>query len=342
VTEDKKVIHVDFGGGIKKRLTRKPPSDFSSTPGSWSREQTSISDLYSLGDVAKLFAMEPSRLNYWERSKFITRSGTRGKRRFYTFLDLVSIRTAKGLLDKGVPLAQVRHCIDALRTSLPKSARPLNSLRVFADGQTLVVKDDRGSFEPSTGQTVINFEVSALRDDVVRVLGRERAFKQNNVAYDFYLEGCRLDQDERTLEAAENSYRRAIEIDPSFTNAFINLGNLLYRQSKADMAELMYTRALQIDPDQPEACYNMGFLLYDRGDIHGALDYFQRCIRTAPSFADAHFNLAMVFEDLGKHREARPHWETYLRLDPTSAWAEIARSHLIPQITPPPPQPSSA
>lgn len=329
MNEEKKIIHVDFGSGTIKRSVRPGAASPPKEPISPSvRDQEPLTDLYTVPEVSKLFAIAPSRLKYWERCGFVVRSGKQGRRRFYTFLDLISIRTAKGLLDKGVDLRQVRRSIEALRASLPKNARPLNSLRVFADGHNLVVKDDHGRFEPSTGQTVIDFEVGSLSDDVVRVLGRDNGLKSSRAAYDYYLEGCRLDKDERTWDAAETAYRRALDLDPSLGNAYTNLGNVLFRRGKTDMAEVMFFRALQVDPEQPEAFYNLGFLKYDRGDTAGALESFNRAVQSSPSFADAHFNLAMVLEDLGHRQEARPHWETYLRLDPNSAWADIARTHL--------------
>ena len=47
---------------------------------------------------------------------------------------------------------------------------------------------------------------------------------------DAYLEGCRLDEDEATLDRAEACYRRAITLDPALANALTNLGNLRFRR----------------------------------------------------------------------------------------------------------------
>jgi tetratricopeptide (TPR) repeat protein len=287
-----------------------------------------LADVYSMRDAAKLFALSPSRLRYWERSAFITRSVQFGDQRYYSFEDLIGIRAAKELLDEGVALRSVRRSIEALRASLPRVARPLSSLRIVADGQTLLVRDDCGSYEPTTGQQRLDFEVSELRDDVVRVLRRSGRQSDLALAYQHYLEGCRFDEADNGWERAEAAYRRAIELDPSLANAFTNLGNLMYRRDRLDDAENLYVRALQVDPEQPEAFYNLGFLLYDRGDVPAAVLNFRRALRSDPSFADAHFNLAMALSDLGDQVEARQHWETYLRLDPESQWAEIARGHL--------------
>jgi tetratricopeptide (TPR) repeat protein len=309
--------------GPRGFLASQPPE-----PDARPRSKDPLADFYSVRDAAKLFSLSPSRLRYWERSGFLTRSIQLGEQRYYSFEDLIGIRAAKELLDEGVALQSVRRNIVALRASLPRVARPLSSLRIVADGQTLLVRDDQGSYEPATGQLRLDFEVSALRDDVVRVLRRSGRQSDFTLAYQHYLEGCRFDEEESSFERAEAAYRRALQLDPSLANALTNLGNLMYRRRRMEEAENLYVRALQIDPEQPEAFYNLGFLLYDRGDAQAAVLNFRRALRSDPSFADAHFNLAMALSDLGKHGEAREHWETYLKLDPDSPWAEIARGHL--------------
>lgn len=323
------VIHVDFGEGIRKRppqrrvLPSVPPEGEARA-----RVRDPMGDVYSLEDAAKLFGISPGRLRSWERSGFIERSARSGEKRSYSFQDLISIRAARELLDEGVPLQTVRQSIAALRTSLPRVARPLSALRIVAEGQRLIVRDDHGDYEARTGQMRLDFDVSDLRDDVVRVLRRSGRQNDSSMAYQHYLEGCRLDEDESSFEQAEQAYRRAVELDPSLANAYTNLGNLMYRRGDAEQAENLYVRALKLDPEQPEAFYNLGFLLFERGDTDSAILNFRRAVRSDPAFADAHFNLAMALCELGDAASARTHWETYLALDPKSPWAEIARRQL--------------
>jgi tetratricopeptide (TPR) repeat protein len=327
------IIHVDFASRMGRRFVPVRASDDAELANQADQaelepQRDPLSDLYTLRDAAKLFRLSESRLRYWEKSGFIVRSSEISSRRYYTFQDLIGIRAARELLDQGVPLRSVHKSLRALRDSLPKVSRPLSSLRIVADGQTLVVRDDRGAYDALTGQLVLDFEVNSLRDDVVRVLKRSGRENEHRRAYESYLEGCRLDEDEHTFDAAEAAYLRAIELDPSLANALTNLGNLMFKRDRLNEAERLYERALKIDPDQPEAHYNFGFLLFERGLVRQATESFQRALRSDPSFADAHFNLAMAFQELEQSSEARPHWEAYLKLDPGSPWAEIARRHL--------------
>lgn len=328
------VIHVAFGrDGVGTRIAAPAPlaPSPSGAPKPHKPSDDPLADLYSTADVAKLFDLKESRLRSWAKSGFITPSATVGKKQLYTFQDLVSVRAAKALLERGVPQKRVKDSVDAIRRTLPKVTRPLAELRVTEEGGSVVMRDRLGAFVPTTGQQVIDFDVSAVRDDVVRVLRTGPTAEARRSAYEHYLEGCRLDEDEATFERAEAAYLAALRLDASLGNAHTNLGNLCYRRGRVEDARRHYTNALRIDGEQPEAHYNLGFLALDAGDPTNAVLSFERALASDPSFADAHFNLAMAYEELGRARDAKPHWETYLALEPAGSWASIAERYLAPR-----------
>jgi tetratricopeptide (TPR) repeat protein len=185
-----------------------------------------------------------------------------------------------------------------------------------------------GAFEPLTGQMVLDFEVKALRDDVVRVLrpsaGRERA----RTAYELYLRASQLDEDPLSMDDAEVLYREAITLDPWLAIAYTNLGNIRFRRHDAEAAELLYKKALEIDVRQPEAQYNLGYVMLERGQPELSVPLFHGAIEADPKFSDAYFNLAMAYEQIGETSKARPFWKSYISLEPTGTWTEIAKRHL--------------
>lgn len=328
------VIHVRFGPGGGRRV--EPPDEprveepkRGTRALDKERRREPYGELFGRAEVSRLFGIPQSRLAYWARTDFITPSGKVGRRRYYTFQDLIGIRAAKELLDRGVPLQTVRRSLQHLMQTLPHVTRPLNELRVRTDGQTIVVHDSERVFEAETGQLQFDFEVRAIRDEVVRVLRPNQPDpERRRRAYESYLEGCRLDEDPATFDRAEACYREAITLDPTLANALTNWGNLRFRRGDIEEAERLYTKALSIDEGQPEAYYNLGFLAYERGDMVEAARLFASAVKLDPGFADAHFNLAMALEEAGRREEARTHWESYLELDPEGPWAEIARRHL--------------
>jgi tetratricopeptide (TPR) repeat protein len=206
--------------------------------------------------------------------------------------------------------------------------RPLQELRIVSDGKSVVVRADGAAFEPVSGQLVIDFQVNALREDVVRMLRPDTEKQRARTAYDLYSKASAIDEDPTSFDEAEKLYKRAVELDPKLAIAYTNLGNIRFRRGDEKGAEELYRHALEIDDRQPEAHYNLGYVLLERGDARRSVPCFQRALDADPRFADAHFNLAMAFEQLGERAKARPHWKRYLEIEPSGTWAEIAKQHL--------------
>jgi tetratricopeptide (TPR) repeat protein len=331
-SEPDKVIHVIFGPGGGRASSPPPskPSDRSHAselpPPPLGREP--VSDLFTGPEVAKLLGLSSGRLRALDRAGIVSPSGRRRGRRAYTFPDIIALRAARDLLARKVRLRDVARAIDNIRGSLPKVTRPLAELRIVSDGKRVVVKSSAYSYEPLTGQMLLDFDVKALRDDVVRVLrpvvGQERA----RTAYDLYVKASQLDEDPATLDEAEELYQRALEMDPWLAIAYTNLGNIRFRRGDEEEAERLYRKALTLDTTQPEAQYNLGYVMLERGRPVEAIGHFKGAIASDPQFADAYFNLAMAYEQAGESAKARPCWRKYLEIEPTGTWAEIAKKHL--------------
>ena len=214
-------------------------------------------DFYSREDVARLFGMPLARLSAWERAGLARPSAEDNGRRRYAFGDLVVLRAANDLVNRGVAVARIRVALDAVRRALPPTAR-LSDLRILCDGRRVIVRDARGSYDPLTGQMLLDFDVGSLRDAVVRALPVRSSARSARTAYDHYLDGCRLDGDESSRPRAEAAYRRAIALDPALACAYTNLGRVRLLFDDRVEAEALFVRAMQLDPAQPEAAWNLG------------------------------------------------------------------------------------
>jgi tetratricopeptide (TPR) repeat protein len=326
---EEKIIHVVFGPGggrVREDARAVAAGDSSPPPPSAAREP--VTDLFTRAEVSRLLGVSVARLSTLDRTGVVAPSGRRRGRRAYTFTDLIALRTAQGLLERHVRLRDVTRAIAALKKSLPSVTRPLVELKIASDGKRVVVYSNDGAYEPVTGQLLLDLHVSALRDDVVRLLrptaGRERA----RTAYELYLHASQLDEDQGTMAEAEALYAQAIELDPWLSIAYTNLGNIRFRRHDVTEAEALYRKALSIDPKQPEAQYNLGYVMLERGESNLAVPLFRGAIESDPKFSDAYFNLAMAYEQLGEPSKARPYWKSYVELEPEGTWTEIARRHL--------------
>jgi tetratricopeptide (TPR) repeat protein len=335
-----KVIHVIFGPG-GGRITATPADGAAggrgqdAVSGSSSRAQLAsvpgrepVSETFTAADVARLLGLSAGRLRSLEKAGVVVPTALKGKRRAYTFPDVIALRVARDLFEKRIKMREVAEAVQNLRRALPKVTRPLAELRIVSDGRRLVVKSTSGTFEPATGQMMLDFEVKELRDDVVRVLRPAVSGERARSAYDLYVQASALDENPATMDEAEALYRRAIDLDPGLAIAYTNLGNVCFRRGDEPAAEALYRRALGIDQAQPEAQYNLGYVMLERGQARESIDYFRGALKSDPRFADAYFNLAMAYEQVDEPSKARPCWRKYLEIEPTGTWAEIARKHL--------------
>lgn len=320
--EQGRVIRVDF-----QSRRRAEEAVLRTAAGDRGPERDPVTRTLARAEVATLFHVSVAQLRAWERAGILVPSQGDGRDALYTFGDLLAVRTAKGLLDGGFPTAQIRRAIEGLRKSLPALSQPLTDARVGHDGAQIVARHEGARFDPITGQLVFDFDVKALRDDVVRVL-RPKVSQRQQRAYERYLEGLRLDEDETTRGRAEEAYREAIALDPGLATALTNLGNLRLLAGDRDEAEGLYRRAMEADATQAEAPYNLAYMLVERGERAAAVGLFERAIALRPDFAEAHFNLALALSELGHRARARSHWKRYLELDPRGQWSPIARQHL--------------
>ncbi len=319
------IIHVNFRSGDRVAPPPPPPPARGADDPSASRDP--LTDVFSGREVARVLGLSESRLRSLDRAAIVSPTGRRNGKRAYTFQDLIALRATHGLLVSRVRLRDVAEAIGALKKTLPRVTRPLQELRIVSDGRRVVVRANEGAFEPATGQLVLDFEVTSLRDDVVRVL-RPDAATSARTAYDLYTRASALDENAATYDEAEALYLQALRFDPSLAIAYTNLGNVRFRRGDEEGALALYRKALHVDPFQPEAHYNIGYVALEHGDARTAVTHFEKALEADTRFADAHFNLAMALERVHDLARAKEHWQRYLALEPAGTWAEIARQHL--------------
>ena len=307
-------------------------------------------ELYSIRDVSKILAIQESRLRYWMQTGFVGPTVRKSSRFYYTFADLVSVKSAKDLLAAGLPLQKVRKNLEALKKTLPNDANAAARLRVCSDGETLIAMADDIAFQPMSGQIVMAFALPVLGERIAEVLalpGTQPVIEQvdddavpgeilpeptdahgGSTAYRYFMEACGAeDRGEDTL--AEHLLRQVLDLEPGMAAALTNLGNLLYGAGKLEDARGYYERAVEHDPGLAEARYNLANVLEDLGEPERAIAELRQVCITSPEFADAHYNLGVMLAKVGGAEQARAHLTRYLELDGTSTWSAHARGYLM-------------
>jgi tetratricopeptide (TPR) repeat protein len=107
------------------------------------------------------------------------------------------------------------------------------------------------------------------------------------------------------LEAAGNSLRRHLEMEPESVNGHFQLGRALLARERFDEAAAAFQRATQLKPDSGPAFYNLGFALARSGRTREALAPFREAIRHNPERIDSYVLLADLHVQLGENAKAR-------------------------------------
>jgi tetratricopeptide (TPR) repeat protein len=269
---------------------------------------------YTTRDVAKLLGFSEAQVRGFVRAGFIApRRGVHREFRF-SLQDMVLLRAAKALRET-VPPRRMRRALRRLQEQLP-AGRPLSAVRITAEGDQVVVRDGSSSWEPASGQLVLDFEVAELASKVEplarRAAQEARSDETNLDGEDWYRLGCDLEPHD--ADQARDAYRRALELDPGHVDALINLGRLLHEAGHPDAAEQHYRRALELRPADATAAFNRGVALEDLGRWEQAIDCYERALGADPKLQEAHFNLARLFERLGRRAAAIRHLKAYRSL----------------------------
>jgi tetratricopeptide (TPR) repeat protein len=265
---------------------------------------------YSTSEVSDLLGLKPHQIRRCVRNALVSPGrGERGEFRF-GFQDVVLLRTMKQLLESQVSSRRAARCLLKVRDRLP-DAKALSGVRVFAQGNAVVVSEESRVWDAESGQAWLDFQqnervcrVAQLDSEALLVLHEIDAWDSDA----WYNLG--LDLEELDPARAPDAYERAIELNPRNTDAYVNLGRLQQLAGDLASAERNYQLALDLNTDHQLALYNLGTIFDELDELDLALDYYRRA-RNVP---DAHYNLARICELRGDEFSARRHIREYRRM----------------------------
>jgi tetratricopeptide (TPR) repeat protein len=285
------------------------------------RGAAGLLERYTQREVGRILGVDAGRLRYWERLKLV-RPQARWGEKFYSFGDLVALRTVKRLTDNQIPARRVKRAVALVEQQFGEAPLPLQALRFLEQGRDVLVIPPGAAwpFSPIKQQWAFPFGTTGLAAKIHSMVGP--------TPEDLFQSALDCETNPETLPEAIENYRHVIDLAPDWVDAHINLGVSLYQLGKTDEARAEFLAAVRIDPLNGIARYNLGCVLEEQGEIDAAIEHLRRAARAMPAHADVHFNLALAYEKRGERRLAREQWMLYLRYAPNGLWADQARAHL--------------
>ncbi|MBK8792246.1 MAG: serine protease [Holophaga sp.] len=129
------------------------------------------------------------------------------------------------------------------------------------------------------------------------------------------------------LEAAQEAYGKALELDPSYARAWNNLGVVQDTLGESAKAVLSLRRAVQLQEHYGLAWLNLGSVCMNIQHFEEAAHAYQRGLARFPDEAQSWVRLALCEEKLGRREAAIRHLRIALRLRPMQVewWTDLAQ-----------------
>lgn len=251
---------------------------------------------YSVRETSELVGLTPRQIRALITEDVLhpRRSG-QGRYRL-VFTDIVLLRAIAQLSADGVPMARIRSAVRHLRAQLVDGS-DITAARLDATGRRVVVTIGDETWEPESGQSVMALDIGE-EAAVARPPLRTEPTIDDATAADWYAYADQLEASNPA--AAESAYRTALDLDPDFADAHLDLGRLLHAAGAVHDALGHYARAKELDPGDATTLFNLGVAHDDLRQDDEAVRAYRAALDLAPRFADARYNLAAVYERQGE------------------------------------------
>ncbi|UCF19222.1 MAG: tetratricopeptide repeat protein [Gemmatimonadota bacterium] len=159
------------------------------------------------------------------------------------------------------------------------------------------------------GPTVPEIEAEA-RAATQRALALDPASSQAHTAFAYYKFRFAWD-----WEGAEEEFRAAIELNPTYATAHQWYAELLAAMRRQDEALTEARWAYELEPLAPAVNVALGETLDLSGRVAEAVEQFERTLQIAPDYGIAHYLLARAYVELGELAAADSTYQTYARIE---------------------------
>jgi tetratricopeptide (TPR) repeat protein len=129
-------------------------------------------------------------------------------------------------------------------------------------------------------------------------------------------------------DSAVTAYTRAVEIDSTYSKAYVNMGLAYDAATKRPDARRVLRRAIEVNPNDVLAYCHLGQIEQSYGDYAEAVRLYQKALALDPNSAQAHYNLGLAFAEKKLFKEALIEWERVIVLDPNGELGKTASENV--------------
>lgn len=116
-----------------------------------------------------------------------------------------------------------------------------------------------------------------------------------------------------------------------YAMAILKRHQLTNDPTAVNQAQALFEKAVRVDPSYGEAYLQLGILAYAKHDLANAIDDYKQAIATRPQLADAYYRLGVAYGRQGKNADAQKEFEIHDELVKKQAAAVEAQRRSIKQ-----------
>jgi tetratricopeptide (TPR) repeat protein len=129
-------------------------------------------------------------------------------------------------------------------------------------------------------------------------------------------------------DSALRYYRKAAELSPGLSKAYVNMGVLFDGRNNRSEALRMFERAIEVNPDDLLAHAHLAYTLFGAGEYEAAGTHISKALAIDSLDPQPHFYLAIFFWESGMFKESLVEWEKVVACAPDGDLAAKARENI--------------
>jgi len=109
-------------------------------------------------------------------------------------------------------------------------------------------------------------------------------------------------------------YQKSTEINPKYEKGYNNLGILLLFRGRYEEGQEVFQKAVAINSNNIESHINLGILFKKKGEREKAIESYRKALAINPLHSEIHYNIALLYEQLENMEMAITHYQQFIRL----------------------------
>jgi tetratricopeptide (TPR) repeat protein len=139
-----------------------------------------------------------------------------------------------------------------------------------------------------------------------------------------------------SINQALAAFNAAVELDPKFVEARMNVGQVTLGFRKYDTARDMFSKAIELSPKNYDAYIGLGIALRGLKDLDGAEAQYKKAIDVDPRRGDAYYNLAILYKEfrsskedfIASYKKAKEYFQQFLTMQADQADKNEAKEQI--------------